>query len=82
MTNKMDRTSSNTSIDNDKSETVQPDSKENALKEDAIEYPPPAQAALVMLALLLALFLGLGILFVLQLCPNIVEDESLPSFYM
>jgi hypothetical protein len=57
MTNKMDRTSSNTSIDNDKSETMQPDSKENALKEDAIDYPPPAQAALVMLALLLALFL-------------------------
>ena len=57
MTNKMDRTSSNTSIDNDKSETMQPDSKENALKEDAIDYPPPTQAALVMLALLLALFL-------------------------
>lgn len=58
MTDKMDRTSSNTSIDNDKSETMQPDlEKESPSKEDAIDYPPPAQAALVMLALLLALFL-------------------------
>lgn len=59
MTNKMDQASSNTiSIDNDKSKTIQPVlEEETPSKEDTIEYPPPAQAALVMLALLLALFL-------------------------
>jgi hypothetical protein len=57
ITNEMDQTSSKPSFENDKSETTQPDSKELPSKEDAIEYPPPAQAALVMLALLLALFL-------------------------
>lgn len=31
---------------------------EKAKTEDTVEYPPPAQAALVMLALLLALFLS------------------------
>lgn len=55
--NKMAQTSSNTSIDNDKSKTTQPDSRDSAPKEDAVKYPPPAQAALVMAALLLALFL-------------------------
>jgi hypothetical protein len=57
MTNQMDQTPSNTSIDNGKIDTIQPISKEISSKEDAVEYPPPAQAALVMLALLLALFL-------------------------
>jgi hypothetical protein len=58
MTNKMDQASSNTSIDNEKSKTIQPVlEKGTPSKEDAIEYPPPAQAALVMLAILLALFL-------------------------
>lgn len=55
--NKMAQTSSNTSIDNDKIKTTQPDSKDSPPNEDAVKYPPPAQAALVMLALLLALFL-------------------------
>lgn len=31
---------------------------EKAITEEAVEYPPPAQAALAMLALLLALFLS------------------------
>jgi hypothetical protein len=59
MTNAMDQTFNNTGIDNDKSKTIQPASEtETPSKEDAIEYPPPAQAAFVMLALLLALFLA------------------------
>jgi hypothetical protein len=57
MTDKTDQSLSNTSIDADESENIQPDSKESPSKEDATEYPPPAQAALVMLAILLALFL-------------------------
>jgi hypothetical protein len=57
MANKMDHSSTNISIDNDKRESIQTDSNKDIPKEDAVEYPPPAQAALVMLALLLALFL-------------------------
>ena len=58
MANHSDQTSSNTSTDDDKSETIQTElNNKKSSKEDAVEYPPPAQAALVMLALLLALFL-------------------------
>jgi len=53
----MNQPSSNTSIDNDKVDTMQSDLNESPPKEVGVEYPPPAQAALVMLAILLALFL-------------------------
>jgi hypothetical protein len=45
---------------NDNDEESQPTGKplDKAKTENTVEYPPPAQAALVMLALLLALFLS------------------------
>ena len=58
MTNKIDQTCSNASIDDDASETIKTGlNHKKSSEEDAVEYPSPAQAALVMLALLLALFL-------------------------
>lgn len=49
---------SNTPNDNDKESQPTEASLEKARTEDTVEYPPPTQAALVMLALLLALFLS------------------------
>jgi hypothetical protein len=48
----------NTSNDNDEAPRATGAPLEKAKTEDTVEYPPPAQAALVMLALLLALFLS------------------------
>jgi hypothetical protein len=47
-------------ISNGKDKDIQPAGAplEKAKTEDTVEYPPPAQAALAMLALLLALFLS------------------------
>lgn len=47
-----------TSNDHDEGSQVAGAPLEKAKTEDTVEYPPPAQAALAMLALLLALFLS------------------------
>ena len=48
----------NTPNDNDEESQTAGASLEKATTEETVEYPPPAQAALAMLALLLALFLS------------------------